>query len=95
MLVPKPAFLRAESMLACSQRPVALPRPGNRHWPSPVTDPKIVVERLPRLLGQLEPNRPTGLPLPDIRSVDSVAIGCHVIDAERDEIAAAQFAVDG
>jgi hypothetical protein len=47
---------------------------------------------LARVLGQLKPNGPTGLPLPDVRRVDGVAIRCHVINAERNEIAAAQLA---
>jgi hypothetical protein len=58
-------------------------------------DPKVVVQRLLRHLGQLEANWPTGLALPDIGAVDRVAVGRHIIDLESNEIAAAQLAVDG
>jgi hypothetical protein len=59
------------------------------------TAPKIVVHRLSGHFGQLEANRMTGLPLPDSRSVKRVSVGCHVLDAQSDEIAPAQLAVDG
>jgi hypothetical protein len=61
----------------------------------PVGDPQIVVQCLPRHLCQFEPNGPTCLPLADVGSIDGVAVGCYVIHSEGDEIAAAQFAVDG
>ena len=57
-------------------------------------DPKVVVHRLPGHLGQLEANRTTGLALPDVGAVNRVAVGCHVVDAESDEIAPAQLAID-
>src|SRR5215813_10312325 len=40
---------------------------------------QILVQRLPRDLRQLEPDRPASLPMADIGSVDGVAVGCHVI----------------
>jgi hypothetical protein len=40
-------------------------------------------------LGQLEPNGPTRFPLADGGAVDRVAIGCHIVDAKRNEVAAA------
>jgi hypothetical protein len=52
------------------------------------------VERLPRLLGQFEPHRPTGFPLAHIGAIDCVAERRHIIDAQRDKIASAQFAID-
>ena len=52
-------------------------------------------DRLPGPLGQLEANWPAGLVLPDIGTVDRVAVWCHVIDAQSDEVAASQLAVDG
>src|SRR5262245_13038162 len=55
---------------------------------------KIVVESLAGHLSQLEPDRPAGLSLADIGAVNSVAVGCHVIDPDRDEIATSQLAVD-
>src|SRR5258708_37273089 len=56
---------------------------------------EILVNGLPRLLCQLETDRATGLLLADRCSIECVAVGGHVIDAHRDDIAAAQFAVDG
>jgi hypothetical protein len=41
---------------------------------------KVVVESLPRGLSQLKVNWPTSLPLPNIGSVDGVAIRCHIIN---------------
>ena len=57
--------------------------------------PQVVVERVARHLGQLEADGPAGLALADSGAVDGVAVGRHVIDAQRDQIAAAQLAVDG
>jgi hypothetical protein len=56
---------------------------------------QVLVERMARHLGQLEADGPTGLALADGRAVDGVAVGRHVVDAQRDQIAAAQLAVDG
>ena len=50
-------------------------------------DPEVVVQRLPRHLGQLEANRSTRLPLADGGAVDGVAVGRHVIDTEGNEVA--------
>jgi hypothetical protein len=49
---------------------------------------------LPCLLGQFEPHRPTGLPLAHVGAVHCVAVRRHIIDAQCDEIASAQFAID-
>jgi len=57
--------------------------------------PQVIIYRLPGLFGQLEPNRAAGLLLSNARAVDGVAIGCHIVDANGDHIAAAQLAVDG
>jgi hypothetical protein len=46
-------------------------------------------------LRQLKSNRPARLLLTNIGAVNRVTLGRNVIDAEGDEIAAAQFAVDG
>jgi hypothetical protein len=56
---------------------------------------QVVVERLTRHLGQLEPDGSAGLALADSGAVDGVAVRRHVIDAERHQIAASQLAVDG
>ena len=63
--------------------------------PLPASLPEILVDGLPRLLGQLEPDRATGLLLADCCSIERVAIGGHIVDADCHDIAASQFAVDG
>jgi hypothetical protein len=50
------------------------------------------VERLPRLLGQFEPA--DWFSLWRVGAVHCVAVRCHIIDAQRDKIASAQFAID-
>src|SRR5262249_24946134 len=55
---------------------------------------KILIHRLPRLLGQLEANRSTRLLLADAGPVKRITIGRDVTDAQRNEIAASQLAVD-
>src|SRR5262249_2923353 len=55
---------------------------------------KILIHRLPRLLGQLEANRSTRLLLADAGSVKRITIGRDITDAQRYEIAASQLAVD-
>jgi hypothetical protein len=60
-----------------------------------VARPQIVVQRLPSDLRQLEPDRLARLSLSNVGAVDGVAVGRHVIEAQRDEIAAPQLAVDG
>jgi len=47
------------------------------------------------LFGNLEPNRSPCLFLPDRRSIDWVAIRRHVIDADGNDIAATELAIDG
>jgi len=47
---------------------------------------KIFVQSLARHLRQFEPHWSTGLSLADIGAVNGVAIGCHVIDPERDDL---------
>jgi hypothetical protein len=57
-------------------------------------DPKVVVQCLSGHFGQLEANGSTSLALPYVGAVNRVAVGCHIIDAKRDEITAAQLAID-
>jgi hypothetical protein len=52
---------------------------------------KVVVEGLPRGLSQLKANWPTSLPLPNIGSVDGIAVGRYIIDPQRNEVATTQF----
>ena len=54
----------------------------------------VVINRLPGLLGHLEPNRVTGLLLPDRRPIEGVSAGGNIFDLEGDNIATAQFAID-
>jgi hypothetical protein len=71
-------------------------RPGNRHWPGPRPVARRYSSSECRVhLGQFESDGPAGLALADGGAVDGVAVGRHVIDAQRHEIAAAQLAVDG
>src|SRR5437016_360921 len=55
---------------------------------SPGADAQVVVQRLACDLRQLEPDRAARLSLAHVSPVDGVAVGRHVIDAQRDEIAA-------
>jgi hypothetical protein len=52
-------------------------------------DPKVVVQCLSGYFSQLEANWPAGLALPNVGTVNRVAVGCHVIDAESNEITTA------
>src|ERR1700693_6465285 len=54
-----------------------------------------VVNGLPGLLGDFEPDRNAGLFLPDGGAIDGVSMGCDVVDLESHDIAPAQLAVDG
>src|SRR5215469_332606 len=55
----------------------------------------VVINRLPRLLTHLKPNRLTGLLLPDRRPIEGVSTGGNILDPEGNNIATAQFAIDG
>lgn len=54
----------------------------------------LAVNCFARVLGQFKANGPTGLLLSDGSSVECKAMRCHVIDSNRNDIAAAQFTVD-
>ena len=56
---------------------------------------EVVIDGLPGLFGQLEPNRATGLPLPDGCPVECIAMRSDIGHSQADDIASAQFAVDG
>ena len=56
---------------------------------------QVVVNGLPGLLGDFEPDRNAGLFLPDGGAVDGVSMGRDVVDLERHDITASQLAVDG
>jgi hypothetical protein len=57
--------------------------------------PDVIVDRLPGLLRHLEPNRVAGLSLADSHPVHGISVRGNVLDLESDDIATAQFAVDG
>jgi hypothetical protein len=61
--------------------------------PLELRETKVIIQGLARQFGQLKPNGSSGLPLPDSRPVNGIAVGGHVIDAQGDEVAA--LAVDG
>lgn len=81
-----------------------LPRCETAVWPSSTCEqelpgaaashPQVIIYRLPGLFGQFEPHSAAGLLLSNARAVNSVAIGRHIVDANGDQIAAAQLAVD-
>jgi hypothetical protein len=54
----------------------------------------MLVDGLPGLIRQFESDGASGLLLADRCSVERVAVRGHVIDAHRDDIAAAKFAID-
>ena len=57
--------------------------------------PQVVVDGLPGLLGDFEPDRNARLFLPDGGAIDGVSMGRDVVDLESHDIAPAQLAVDG
>ena len=54
----------------------------------------VIVDRLTRRFGELEPDRLACLLLPNRRPFERLAGGRNVLDSERDHVAAAQLAVD-
>src|SRR5215217_1133612 len=63
-------------------------------WPL-ARSAKMLVNRLPGLLGHLEPDRLARLLLAHSRSIDGISVRGNVLHLERDDIAAAQLAIDG
>jgi hypothetical protein len=83
-------------ILARGQRPIRASATRKQALPRlEAAAAKIVVERLPGLLSQFEPDGPSGLLLANVGPVDGVAVGRHVIDIEGNEITTTQLAVDG
>jgi hypothetical protein len=48
---------------------------------------KVFVDRLPRLLVIVEPDRTTGFALPNGRTVDLIAMWCDVFDLDAHQVA--------
>src|SRR5258707_15882009 len=70
-------------------------RPAKRNSPAFLPrQTQIIIKGLTRLLGQLETDRATGLLLSDRCSIECIAVGGHVIDPHRNDVAAAQLAID-
>jgi hypothetical protein len=55
----------------------------------------MVVNRLARLLCDLEANGPSRLSLADASPIDGTAIGCYVSDPQTDDVTSTKFAIDG
>jgi hypothetical protein len=55
---------------------------------------EIFINRSAGLVRQFESNRPPRLLLPDSSSIKGVSIRGHIIDADRDDIATPQLAID-
>jgi hypothetical protein len=47
---------------------------------------EVVIDRLPSLLGDLEPDRTAGLLMPNGCTVERVAVRRHVLDADGDDV---------
>jgi hypothetical protein len=62
---------------------------------APARNTKMLVDCLTRLLGQLETHRAPSFLLANRRTVEGVAIGGHVVDADSHHVTATQLAVDG
>ena len=82
-------------VLACREPPVAVATSKQERAGLPAGQSEILLDGLPRLLGEFEPDRAPRLLLADRRSIERVAVGGYVIDTHRNDITAAQFAVDG
>jgi len=61
---------------------------------SSASDPQMLVDGMPGLFGQLEPNRTTGLFLTNGSPVEGVTIGCNIVNADCYHVTAAQLTVD-
>ena len=55
--------------------------------------PQVLIERLPRLLGQFEPDRMSGFPLSDAGASDCNAVRGNILGLDADHVTAAELAV--
>jgi hypothetical protein len=60
----------------------------------PAEGPQVLIEGLPRLLGQFELDGTSGFPLPDAAASDRYAVRGDILDLDADHITAAELAVD-
>src|SRR5689334_9907114 len=87
-------FVHEPSVLPCGQA-ASIAATGKQKLASlPAGQSQVFVDRLARLVGELEANWPTGLFLADGRPVHRVPAWRHIIDAHGDHVASAQFTVD-
>src|ERR1043166_6759834 len=56
---------------------------------------EVVIDSLPGLFGQFEPDGLSGLLLPHCRAIDDITPGSNIFDFQSDDIASAQLAIDG
>jgi hypothetical protein len=70
---------------AAMEQKIAGTLPGHR---------KVLVDRLTRLLGNLEPDRKTGLVLPNGRPLDGIAVWHDIFDPKAHHVATTQLAID-
>jgi hypothetical protein len=82
-------------VLTCREATIVAATGEQKFAGLPASHSEILVDRLSRLLGELEPDRTTGLLLADRCSIKRGAVGGHVTDVHSHDIVAAQFAVDG
>ena len=81
--------------MAGCHRPIAHTAPSEQIFTSALAGfIQEVVNGLPGLIRQLELDRSTGLLLPDGRTIDRIAIRSKIFDAQGDDVATAQLAVD-
>ena len=54
----------------------------------------VTIDRLPGLLRHLKPDGLAGLPLPDGRTIDSMAVRSNVLHLQTDHVTASELAID-
>lgn len=55
----------------------------------------VLIDRLPGLFGQLEPDGMSGFPLADGGTINGDPVRSHILNLEADDIAASELTVDG
>jgi hypothetical protein len=99
MIAPNPIHnvLNGAMHSRCPERaPTRSARRGKQKFSwLPVGNTNVIIDRLPGLFGEFEPHGLPRLLLTHRRSVDGIAVRGDVLDLERHDIAATEFAVDG
>jgi hypothetical protein len=82
--------------LPCCQAPIAVTAACKQELAELLSGGlDVVINRLPRLFGQLEPDGMSGFPLTDGGAINGDPMRGHILDLEADDIAASELAVDG